>query len=123
MRGGIPFVYTPKETRRAEEAVRRALRDAGAVMYPPGVPLDLMLLFVVRKPVKAPRYLTHPPRRPDLANYVMLASDAGTGVLWHDDAQLAVVVAEKRYGERPAIHLVVRPVVMRGAPERIGTSW
>lgn len=126
VRSGVPIVYTPRATRRAEDAIKGSLRAAGAQLFPRGIPLALRVWFCIPKPRKAPKYLTYSPRRPDLANYLMLLADAGTGVLWADDSQLALIECEKSYALNPAevgIYVWVKPIRMAGAPDKLGTSW
>lgn len=113
VRAGVPIVYTPTATRKAEAAIRAALIDQGAQLYDRWAPLALEAVFAVAKPKKAAGYLSHSARRPDLTNYLMLLADAGTGVLWRDDAQLAVIRASKLYTKgAPYVRLTVEPVAI-----------
>ena len=103
MRGDRPMIYTPTGTRDAEQTIRDALREQGAQLYPRGVPVELRVTFGVTRPKDAPSREDHPPRRPDLPNYLMLVCDAGTGVLWDDDAQVVRVRCEKVNVTRPRV--------------------
>jgi Holliday junction resolvase RusA-like endonuclease len=80
-------------------------------------PLELRATFVFRRPaahygtgrnagkvkLSAPALVS---TRPDLDKLVRAIGDALTGIIYRDDAQLAVVRAEKHYGI-PCAHLVV----------------
>ena len=48
--------------------------------------------------------------KPDTDNYIKSTLDALNGVLWHDDAQIVKITAEKRYGETGKIIISVKPV-------------
>lgn len=45
--------------------------------------------------------------KPDTSNLLKAVEDALTGVLWHDDSQLSIVVATKQYSEVPGIWISV----------------
>lgn len=92
----------------------------GTISYLPPLTgtLRLTVTFVFRRPAghyrtgrnagelkaSAPAYV---PKRPDVDKLLRAVGDAITGVVCHDDAQLAVVHAEKHYGNAPCAHVVV----------------
>ncbi|MEE9302885.1 MAG: RusA family crossover junction endodeoxyribonuclease [Thiotrichaceae bacterium] len=45
--------------------------------------------------------------RPDLDNLIKFITDALDSVFYRDDAQIAQVVAEKRYGEKPRVIICI----------------
>lgn len=122
---GHPLIYTPDATRSAEKVIRDHLRASGAIFYPRGVPVALRVTFGVARPKDAPRSEHYSPRRPDLPNYVMLVCDAGTGVLWEDDAQLVTIEAVKEHTDRPRIMLAVGVPLARPIPtlEYVQMAW
>lgn len=102
------IVYTPTKTRHAEAAIRYLLVDKGAHLFERAVPLAVAATFYVHRPASAPRRVVLPVKRPDLDQYVKLVLDAGTGVLWHDDAQIVYLQAWKRFAiGGPHIELAV----------------
>lgn len=48
--------------------------------------------------------------KPDTDNYIKATLDALNGVLWHDDAQIVKIEAEKKYSDHPKITVSVKPV-------------
>lgn len=57
-------------------------------------------------------------KKPDAGNFEKLASDALTGIVWHDDAQVVRLVVEKQLGDRD--ELVVRVLEQVGAVRQEG---
>lgn len=51
-----------------------------------------------------------PTMKPDVDNYVKSALDAFNGVLWHDDAQVVKLIAEKHYSDRNYLRITVKPL-------------
>lgn len=45
--------------------------------------------------------------KPDLDNYLKAAIDGINGVVFHDDAQICVITAQKQYGEKPGMRITV----------------
>lgn len=117
VRGGRAIIYTPSRTRNAEAAIRLLLMERKLHFYPRGVPVSMHVVFGLARPNEAPKREQYPPRRPDLANYLMLLCDAGTGVLWEDDSQVVMIDARKEYVGSPKIMLTLGvPMVDHVAP-------
>lgn len=82
--------------------------------FPEGA-LELRVVAVFRCPKSDERKRSLTPRRmkatrPDAENVAKAVQDAGTGILWTDDAQVARLVVEKVYGARgevPRVELTV----------------
>lgn len=113
---GHPIIYTPNETREAEAEIRELLHAAGAFLYPRGVPVSLRVTFGTQRPKDGPRREHYSPRRPDLPNFLMLVCDAGTGVLWDDDAQIVTVEATKEHMDRPRVILATGVPLVQDVP-------
>lgn len=81
-------------------------------------PVELRIVAVFECPRSEHRKRTPVPRRPrdtapDADNVAKAVMDAGTGILWHDDGQVARLVVDKVVGaqdEEPAVHVTVREV-------------
>ena len=81
-------------------------------------PLRLSAVFVFRRPAghfgtgrnagrlkaSAPNYCR---TRPDVDKLLRAVGDALTGIVFRDDAQIVIAVAEKHYGEPACAHIVV----------------
>lgn len=121
----LPFEAVPLERPRTGQGKRphdtqrnRAVKEHVARLYrlahprepviPAGVPVMIVLDFHYARPPShyrgrrvgadlredAPRWHA---QRPDTDNLVKLVKDALNGVAWHDDAQVSVVRASKRW--------------------------
>lgn len=119
-------MYDPEKSRSwkgmAQVHMREALAAAGAgsPLFADG-PVELLVVAVFTCPRSHWRKRDPIPRRPkatrpDGENIAKAIQDAGTGILWLDDAQVARLVVEKVYGaqgESPMVQLTVRAM----APE------
>lgn len=82
-------------------------------------PLCLEMLVLVMAPVswskkKRDAALSgeiSPTGKPDIDNVVKLVADSLNGIMWHDDAQIVRLVAEKRYAAEPETVITVRGVL------------
>lgn len=108
--GGRARIYTPRRTSEAEAALRVLLVAQGAQRYPRALPLRVHLQFRRRRPESLARHVQHPIARPDLDQYVKLMLDAGTGLLWDDDAQVVALTARKTFSDVAQIALTVEVV-------------
>ena len=113
-------VYDPEKSRSwkgmAQVHMREALAHAGAgsPLFADG-PVELLVVAVFTCPRSQWRKRDPPQRRPkatrpDGENIAKAVQDAGTGILWLDDAQVARLVVEKIYGaqgEAPRVELTV----------------
>lgn len=113
-RGGYVKVYDPPKVKQ----FKRILRSLAVNQYarPPMIgPLSVSLIFYrpVQKSIsqsERERRLTNrskPVVKPDTDNYIKSTLDALNGVLWHDDAQIVKLTAEKRYAEKGKIIIAV----------------
>jgi Holliday junction resolvase RusA-like endonuclease len=50
-------------------------------------------------------------RKPDAGNFEKLVSDALTGIVWGDDAQVTDLTVRKRFGDRDELRIRVRELV------------
>lgn len=92
---GNGFVYTPRETQRAEHTVKAHARRAGA--KPMQGPISIEL-----------RFYRETKRRVDVDNMAKLVLDALNGVCWRDDDQIASLMATKAHDpENPRTEIVV----------------
>jgi len=71
--------------------------------------VTLTVRFYLPRPKSLPKRVVCHAKKPDLSKLVRALEDALSGVIWHDDAQVAMVVATKHYGD-PGCTVVVREV-------------
>ena len=60
-------------------------------------PFSVSLTFYFKRPKSAPKSRIEPVVRPDLDKLVRAILDAGNRILWHDDSQVVLLTAMKRY--------------------------
>ncbi len=56
-------------------------------------------------------------KRPDATKLWRAVEDALTGIAWKDDAQVVHQIIDKRYSEKPGLHLWVRTVTVKSLVE------
>jgi Holliday junction resolvase RusA-like endonuclease len=84
--------YTDKQTRTQEELLRQVWLEAGRPTLGE-VPLSVGSLGAAGQ--RSP----HPSGRPDLDNVVKLVADGLNTLAFRDDAQVVLIVAQKRWAE------------------------
>lgn len=106
-RGGYAHAYTPENTRRAEDTMKKELREMWRE-EPITEPVELVLTFHLpipkstsRKTAKRLDGAAHT-KKPDLDNLVKLAVDSMIGIVIKDDAIIWWFQAEKRYSSLPS---------------------
>lgn len=117
-RSGIAF--TPAKTRKWEADARILARQQMAARAPLTGPLVCEVEAVFPAPTSWPAWkrelalrgqIAHT-TRPDADNLAKSAKDACNGIVWTDDAQVCALVARKRYGAKPGVSIIVRPIAM-----------
>ena len=99
-----------------EQIVRSAAQEKAPVTVPTG-PMELLLLFEMRKPVKAPKIKFVPHIiRPDLDKLIRAVNDALIGVMYRDDSQVVHVAASKYYGTAPGVLIRIAHAHQGGPP-------
>ena len=120
-RAGLNGHYTPAKTRDAERLVgieaRAAMIAARQTMFTGPVELALAFYFPVPKSwpgwkrEKALRFMAWKISKPDVDNLAKLVKDACNGIVWSDDAQVAVISRiTKQYDETARTEVTVRPL-------------
>jgi Holliday junction resolvase RusA-like endonuclease len=117
-RGGFAQVYEPKEAKSWKGAAQVHMREAmrEAKLQPMQGPLVVSIVAVFECPKSEHRKMPVPRRpyvgRKDWDNVAKATCDAGNGVLYLDDRQIAkaeVTCYVGAQGEAPGVHLIVRP--------------
>lgn len=96
--GNYVRTYTPENTVSYENLIRMEYRrQCRDFFFQKGTPLDIRLTAYYGIPVSASkkkqaamrRHAIRPTKKPDVDNLVKCYMDAGNGVIYHDDAQIA----------------------------------
>lgn len=97
--------FTPPRQRRYAGQVAALAKAAMAGRDPLSGPLQLDLIASWKWPKAIPRAVRETPfptlkiGRPDADNISKIAEDAMNGIVYHDDAQVAVLTVCKKYGD------------------------
>ncbi len=100
--------YTPQATKDYERHISQAafvaMVEAGYTVIDRPVVVDLLAEMPIPKSWTKKRQLTasmdgEKPKKPDIDNVLKAALDACNGIVYHDDAQVHVVTARKRYAQ------------------------
>ncbi len=110
-KGGQSYLanVTPEKTAAYESSVKLFAAQAMAGRAPLEGPLYLVLYCFHARPKSHPK--KNPPqwvtKKPDASNTLKAVEDAMNGVVYLDDVQLARVLVERRYDERPRVEIHV----------------
>lgn len=117
-RGRPSFVanYLPAQSAREQSTIRAIAAIAMGNRAPLEGPIDLRVVAYMpipaswskRKQAAALADQIRPTGRPDADNIVKLLKDAGTGIIWRDDALVVDCAIWKRYSDRPRLVIEVR---------------
>jgi crossover junction endodeoxyribonuclease RusA len=86
-----------------------ALRDAGVAepFAPKHVPVSIVFDFYLQRLASIPKKREFPSVRPDLDKLVRSSTDAMTGILYADDAQIVELSTRKHYGTPERVEVTV----------------
>lgn len=110
-------IYTPSETRNAEAFIRllaaEAMGDHGPLEEPLMMTLSIGVgipkSFSKKQRAAALEGALVPAKKPDLDNAIKLVADAMNGIVFLDDKQITMLIAEKRYADKPETKVIVGP--------------
>ncbi|MGA9668433.1 MAG: RusA family crossover junction endodeoxyribonuclease [Terracidiphilus sp.] len=88
----------------------RSMAGVHEIFAAAGVPVRVCVTFVFQKPKSAPASRTRPTVKPDLDKLARSTTDALTGVLWADDAQVVEYSLNKIYGTLEHVQVSVQLV-------------
>lgn len=125
-RGSFVQAYTPEKTASYENLVKlhaaQAMQGAAPMVGP--LALDLMLFVAIPKATtKRDRARIsvgafHPTKKPDLDNVLKAITDAMSGIVYEDDAQIVRITTAKVYSDTPRAEVWV----MARAEEMAGVA-
>jgi Holliday junction resolvase RusA-like endonuclease len=104
---GRVIAYTPRDTVKSEDQIRRHLGDL-LVKFERDIPLRLSVTFWHQRPASCPKSRIFPTVKPDWDNEAKLVCDASNKYIWQDDAQIVTALIRKRYcipGQVPRIEI------------------
>ena len=107
-------VFTPKETRAFEDAIKMMAKSQYR-----GAPVLCPLLVMMEFVFKSPKKPTKPYPRGDLDNFIKAVGDALNGIVYVDDTQIVGISAFKRYGFEDKIVMTIIPASSEARPDPI----
>ena len=116
--GSFVTTYTPSETRSYETGLKLLAKTAmkgqppwrGACAIHVIATRPLLKSFSGVGRQRAIDGLIRPITKPDADNYLKIAADACTGIVYVDDAQLVDQHVSKIYGEYPGLLITINPI-------------
>lgn len=113
---GITRTVTPDRTVLYENLIKdRYLQEANGFYLESGTPVTLRIVARFLPPKSKSKKIQKsmldgevlPLKKPDMDNIVKVVADALNGVAYHDDTQIALVVAKKAYSAMEGLDITV----------------
>jgi crossover junction endodeoxyribonuclease RusA len=82
-----------------------AMESAGFECSGKGVPFKLSLVFRFKRPKSVRKAILYKTTKPDTDKLIRSCLDALTGIVWHDDAQVVEINAQKEFGTQPGVKI------------------
>jgi len=106
LRGKYPTIYTPKETKEAEERIILQTRRQKPKELMTG-PIVMDIVFFKVKPKSYSKSTIYWTKKPDIDNMIKLVLDALNGVFYVDDAQVMRITATKQYSDSARTEITI----------------
>lgn len=121
---GRAIMHTDSKTKKYEELIRGAARNAMKGRPPIEGPVDLAVEAHFSIPPSWPKYRKQAAldgsklhtSAPDTDNIVKAALDALNKIVWIDDSQVVRIIASKHYGTTPGLMIAVNAYKLPGMP-------
>jgi Holliday junction resolvase RusA-like endonuclease len=113
------MVYTPKKTKDYEGLVKEEANKKMQGIKALDCPLKVSVVVAVpllkswskKRAQEALSGFIRPTKKPDLDNFIKAALDACNGIVWRDDSIITRLSATKIYSEKPALTIIVEPIL------------
>lgn len=110
-RFGKGSVFTPEQTRKYEEVIRKSAGKAMAGRPPFDGPVGVKCEFCFKAPKKSAENVGEwKVGRPDLDNLLKAVTDAMNGIVYSDDSQIAITLATKKQADCDSVFIEVKPL-------------
>ena len=110
-RFGTGRAFTPKKTKDYEQTVgweaRIVMRGRKPIL---GAVELYVVAYVARPPLRRTRPGRRPVSKPDGDNYLKIAMDAISGIIWKDDCQVTDMLCRKRFHAEPHLLILVKEI-------------
>ena len=109
-RGRFPVIYTPKETKEAQN-----LFISKAKVFKPNEPLKGALKVTINfykiKPKSYPKKVIHWITKPDIDNLQKLYLDSMNKIFYHDDSQVVELISTKKYSDIARVEITIESII------------
>ena len=104
-------MFTPAKTVAYESLIamvaQQAMKDSPPFTGPVRLEVDLVHVMPASWSKKRRAASLLPTCKPDMDNVIKAVGDGCNGVVWQDDKQIAVILAQRAWGERPEVRVRV----------------
>ena len=108
-RGRFVSMYTPEETKLAEESF-----IAQAIKHRPDTPLEgplrVLIRFYKTKPKSYPKKKKDWIQKPDIDNLIKLVLDSMNRIFFKDDSQVVSIFSSKEFSDTPRTEVEIQKV-------------
>jgi len=91
--------YTPGKTRVFSNTLKNLFRRDYSAFKPLAGPVEVNVIFMIKKPKSAPKKRIFPTVKPDLDNLGKAVLDAMNGLMWLDDNQIVSLSFKEYYAD------------------------
>ena len=96
-----------KSFRQEVSKAALVVRAGDELVFGKHEPVSLTVRFYFRRPQSVPKKRVQQVVKPDLSKLIRAAEYSLTGIIFHDDAQIVTIAAEKHYGEPERVEIEV----------------
>jgi len=109
-----PHVYDPQKDLKEEAQLELSLQHKKLELIEGPMHLDVTFFMQIpasyRQTQKDSLHLEKHSKRPDLSNLIKYAEDVAQGIIFHDDAKIQKITAQKIYSKQPRTEFTITEI-------------
>ena len=122
-RGAGMAAYTPQKTQSYENLVKLVAASAMQGREPSAAPMSLYIVLSMQIPASwsakrramAAGGQIRATKKPDADNVLKSVKDGCNGIVWRDDAQVVIIMLQKKYAEIPSVIVNIKELLGESA--------